>query len=458
MSTFSTIQVALSGLITQQRAIDVTSHNVVNANTPGYHRQEAVINTLPAIPQPGSRNGAAKGQFGTGVEVSYVRRMQDVYTQQQLRATQQEVGRWTAMTGGLERIETFLAPGQKLDLSSMLDQFFGAWQLLATHPEDLSSRLTVRSAGVNLANTLNNTADQLNYLKAQIASDLQGKVDRVNALADNLAQLNTQIGMARADGNSPNDFLDQRDQVLQELAGLIGANELGTESWTGITSAGGRPLVEGSKSFQISLQATPTGTQLIWDDGSAVSGIGGEVAALIELRDTTIPRYMAQLDTVAAGLAGAVNALHATGVTQDNQPAGDFFTGNTAGSIHVADAIVTDAGAIASTTQADAPGDGSLATDIFNLITQPLIGTQTLNQAAQALLSNIGNDVQTARTNTRTQSALHDLITARDQQTGGVSLDEEMANLLIYQRAYQASARVLVAADEMIQVLLQQLG
>jgi len=264
--------------------------------------------------------------------------------------------------------------------------------------------------------------------------------------------------MARADGNSPNDFLDKRDQLLQELAGLIGANELATENWTGITSAGGHPLVEGSQSFHISMQATPTGTTLTWDDGNTVTGIGGEVSSLIELRDTTIPAYVNRLDTITAGLASAVNALHATGMTQSDQPAGDFFTGNTAGSIHVADDIITDASNIASTKQAGAPGDGSLATDIFNLTTTPLIGTQTLNQAAQALLSQVGNDVKTAKTNTDTQSALHDLINTRDQQTGGVSLDEEMANLLIYQRAYQASARVLVATDEMIQSLLQKLG
>jgi len=458
VSTLSIIQVALSGLISQQRAIDVTSHNIANANTPGYHRQEAVFQTLPSYPQPGSMNGETKGLYGTGVEIQYVRRLQDAYVQQQLRSTQQEVSRWNTMTDSLQQIETFLSPGANLDLSAMLDRFFGSWQLLATHPEDLSSRLTVRSTAVNLADCLNNMTGELNYLGYQIQSDLQVKVDRVNQLADSLADLNAKIGMARADGNSPNDFLDQRDQVLRELSSIIGAGEMAIGDATGITALGGHPLVEGSQAFHMTVQAGDGGLQLAWEDGVSVSGVGGEIAALIQIHDTTVPQYQSQLDTIAATLVSSVNALHATGVTMEDLPAGDFFIGDTAGSIHIADAIMSSARNIASTTQADAPGDGSLATDIFALSKEPLIGAQTLNQTAQAMLSQIGNEVQTAKMNSDVQTALLEQINARDLQTGGVSIDEEMTNMIVYQRAYQASARVLAMVDELIGDLLQQLG
>lgn len=458
MSILSSMQVSLSGLLAQQQAIEITSHNIANANTPGYHRQEAVLNALPPLPQPGSMNSANTGLKGTGVEIGSIRRMMDAYAQQQIQSTQQEVNQWTTMSNGLTQIEGIIAPGQNMDLSSMLDQFFGAWQALSTHPEELSTRLTVRTAATNLTNTLNTMSGQLDNLQSLTATDLQSKVDRLNQLADNLADLNAKIGMATADGNNPNDYLDQRDQVLTEMAGVAGVSNISGEDTTGITSIGGHMLVEGARAWHVSIQQQGGSSQLVWDDGSAVNNIGGDIAGLVQIHDTVIPDYRAQLDTIAANLASSVNALHVTGVTQDNQPAGNFFAGNTAGSIHLDDTILANAANIATTTQLYAPGDGSLATDIYTLTNSPLIGNQTLSQTAQGLLSKIGNAVQTAHTNLQVKTAIRDAARQRDQQTGGVSLDEEMTNLIVYQRAYQASAHMMATLDQMAQTIIEKLG
>lgn len=459
MSSFSTINVALSGMIAQQKGIEVTSHNVANANTSGYHRQEVVIGTLPPYPGVGNVSSPTGGQYGTGVEVSQVRRLQNTYLQQQSRIVQSDVGYWDAMTDGLTQVETYLAPGTGLDLSSLLDTFFNAWQSLATNPEDTASRLTVRSAAVSLTNSLNTTANQLNTISTQTVSDLTDTVDRLNQLSDNLAALNEQIGMARAEGREPNDYLDERSRVLTEMTQIAGVSVL-TPGDDGniIVNLGGRALVQGSSSEHLTVDTSAGDVQIRWGDGTQAAITGGKIGALYQLRDTELPAYQAQLDQLAGALATAVNGLHATGVTMTNTPAGDFFTGTTAGSIHVADDIINDVSNIASTTQAGAPGDGSLATDIHALCNTALIGTQTLNQYAQSMLSGIGHAVQSAQVNLDANTSLQELISNNEMEASGVSLDEEMANLLVYQRAYDASAQVLKTADEMIQIILDKLG
>lgn len=459
MSTFSTINVALTGIMAHQKAIEVTSNNVANANTPGYHRQEIMLRAMPPYPLAGNPSSPAGGQYGTGVDMYQVRRMQNTYLQQQSRMIQGEIGRWSAMTDGLTQVESILAPGTGKDLSARLDSFFSSWQQLATNPEDDASRLTVRSTGQMLTSALNMAADQLNTAATQAETTLVDSVNQLNTYADHLASLNSQIGMARAEGREPNDLLDERDTIMSEMTQLAGISTLSNASdGSAITNLGGRALVEGTVAHHLVVDSSSGAIQLTWEDGAPADVTEGKIGGLYELRDSVIPGYLSQLDQLAGALAGAVNALHNTGMTTTNTPAGDFFTGTTAGSIRIADDILDDVGNIASTTQADAPGDGTLATLIHNLANSPLIGTQTLNQHAQSLLSQIGQAVQGAQVNYDVNTAMQSQIATHELEASGVSLDEEMANLLIYQRAYDASARVLKAADEMTQIILERLG
>ncbi|OPZ79981.1 MAG: flagellar hook-associated protein FlgK [bacterium ADurb.Bin429] len=201
-----------------------------------------------------------------------------------------------------------------------------------------------------------------------------------------------------------------------------------------------------------------SGWEIAWSDGATAQVRNGEIASLFQMRDTVIPDYLGQLDAIASALASTVNALHQTGMTMQGTPAGAFFDGNSAGSISVNAAITADTRAIAATRVASATGDGRLAAELALVTEQPLIGNQTLGQAAASMLGQIGHAVRGATTAREAASTLQTQLDNQIMATSGVNLDEEMMNILIFQRAYDASARVLTVADEMVRTIIDRLG
>lgn len=465
MSLFTTINTALSGLLAQQQGLEVTGHNVANVQTPGYHRQELVTRTAPPYPSAGSVLSTG-GQFGTGVEVAQIRSMRDAYLSRQQDATNGQLGRWSMGYQALSRIETMLSPGQDLDLSSSLDRFFNAWQQLATTPEAPGIRSTVQAAGIAVATTFNSAASQLDTLTQQANADLSTRVDRLNTLSEALAELNAQISIARAEGRVPNDLLDQRGVTLSEMAQLAGVTVLASDDAAATVSIGGQILVDGSYARQLQVKTGAGQPTIVWEDtpSQTVALRSGEIAGILEVRDTVIPVYRQQLDDLASALADAVNRLHnnarnpAGTITANGQPAGDFFTGTDAATLAVHADILASADAIAAAHTANAPGDGSVADAIAGVARQPLVGVQTAGQVARALVGQVGTAVQAAKTQLDTTTALRDHLHEQDTALSGVSLDEELTSLMMYQRAYEASARIMSVTDRMLETLLTQLG
>ena len=462
MSLFSTINTALSGLLAQQQAMDVAGNNVTNAQTPGYHRQTVQLSELPSIPAAGEASGASTGiQLGAGVDVSAVLATRDAYLARQSDDLTGQVGRWTVGQQSLTQMQSALSPGTGLTLPDMLNTFFNSWQQLAADPATAANRTTVQSAGETLASTLNTQASQLSALSTQTTTDLTTDVTKLNALADTLGSLNGQIAAAEAAGSTPNDLLDQQETTRNAMAQLAGTTTLSTDDSQPITNLGGHAMVEGTDVHHLSV----VNGQVVWADQptQAATVRSGEIAGTLELRQTVIPAYQTQLDDIASVLANAVNALHnnannATGsYTATGQPAGDFFTGTTAASIAVNPTIVADAGQIAAAQTANAPGDGSVANAIAQVSSSLLIGNQTVGQAAQGMLGQIGSAVQTAQTNLQATQAMQTQVQTQQSSQSGVSLDEEMSNMLVYQHTYEASAHVISVADGMLSSFISQI-
>ncbi len=458
MSTFTSIQTAMSGLQAHQAAMEVIGQNVTNINTPGYHRQEAVLQSLPGVGNNGPTQTTQNGQFGTGVEVTTVRQFQDRYIQQQMQTAEGQLGYWQTANTVLQQVQGVLSPDATTTLSTQLDNFYSSWQQLAAQPDQAGVRDGVRSAAVLLTNNLNTTSQQLTDLNSSLTTQMQSQVDHLNSLSDQLATLNTQIGMAQSQNSQPNDLLDQRTQIMNEMSNLVGASSMSSDTGYSVVSLGGRSLVQGGEANHVQLTNGAGGPQLTWSDGSAADATNGELGGLMELRTHIIPNYQNQLDSIAFALSSAVNSLHTTGVTAQDTPAGTFFTGSTANAIHVSDAILSDSDNIAATTTTGTPGDGSLATAIAGIKSQALIGAKTLSDSAQGMLGLIGNAVSSAKTSLTANTSLYQQLTTQEQAVSGVSLDEEMTNMLVSQRAYDASARVLSIADEMLKTLIQSIG
>jgi flagellar hook-associated protein 1 FlgK len=222
----------------------------------------------------------------------------------------------------------------------------------------------------------------------------------------------------------------------------------------------GRPLVQGSSSFELSFAATDDGIEIRNSyDGELVTIANGEIGGLLNARDVAIPSYLDQLNTLASTLVTEVNSIHRAGFGLDNVTGRDFFAaGGEAGTIALDPAIDADVRAIAASAAVDTQGDGSVALQIANLRAAPTLAGRSLSDFAQALLGLVGSDVQSAEGALSAYQASREQIRLQEQSVSGVSTDEELANMLQSQRAYEACARVIQAGDEMLRTVIERLG
>lgn len=431
-SAFFGLQTSLRGLLAQQQAIDVTGHNIANANTPGYSRQEAVLEPTPAylIPANSVNNGTG-AQLGSGVDVSSIQRVRDQFLDLQYRAQQMSLGDATARTSSLDQAQGAFDEPSDDGIQSQLSRFWDAWSAVANAPEDAGARAALVTGAQTLTSTFRAVSDQL----ATVAQQAQDQYDSITGpsgdvanMASQLAGLNRAIGDAVFRGQQPNDLMDQRDQLIDRLSQLGQVSVTDTGDSRLRIDFGGVTLVDPS---------TPTGYN--WPQ--TLTAPGGQLGALLDLASPTGPAltYQRQLDAVASDLVSSVNALHTS--TPFFDPAG-----TTAATI---DVVATSA-----TVQTGSGASG--ANDVAQAITA-LRGGST-DQMYQALVARVGVETQAAESAQNTAQSLSDAVDQRRQSVAGVSLDEEMMNLMQFQRGYQASARTMTTMDQMLDTLINRTG
>jgi flagellar hook-associated protein 1 FlgK len=433
-SAFFGLQTSLRGLLTQQQALDVTGHNIANANTGGYSRQEAVLEpTRPYIVPANSVNTGAGAQLGSGVDVAAIRRVRDQFLDLQYRAQQMSLGDATARTTSLDQVEGAFAEPTDDGLAAQLSRFWDAWSDVANAPENAGARTALVTTAQTLTASFRTISDQLTTV-AQQAQDEYDAITGANGdvanMASELAGLNRAIGDAVFRGQQPNDLMDRRDQLIDRLSQLAQVSVTDTGDSRYRIDFGGVTLVDPS---------TPTGYTWPQTLGRAP---GGKLGALLDLASASGPAltYRTQLDAVAADLVRSVNALHTR--TPFFDPAG-----NTAATITVVATTAT-----VQTGSGTASGENDVAQAIARL------RGGTTDQLYQSLVARIGTESQAAVRAQSTSQSLVDSIDDRRQSVAGVSLDEEMTNLIRFQRGYQASARTMTTLDEMLDTLVNRTG
>lgn len=432
-SAFFGLQTSLRGLLAQQQAIDVTGHNIANANTAGYSRQEAVLEpTAPYLIPANSVNNGHGAQLGGGVDVAAIRRVRDQFLDLQYRAQQMSLGDATARTTSLDQAEmAFNEPGDD-GIQAQLSRFWDAWSAVANAPEDAGARAALVTNAQTLTSTFRAVSDQLSTVAQQAQDEydsITGPNGDVANMAVQLAGLNRAIGDAVFRGQQPNDLMDQRDALVDRLSQLAQVSVTDTGDSRYRVDFGGVTLVDPS---------TPTGCN--WPQ--TLTAPGGKLGALLDLASPTGPAltYRSQLDAVANSLVTSVNALHTS--TPFFDPAG-----TTAATINVVATTAT-----AQTGSSGASGANDVAQAIANL------RGGTTDQLYQALVAKVGTESQAAVRAQATAQSLSDAVDNRRQSVAGVSLDEEMMNLMRFQRGYQASARTMTTMDEMLDTLVNRTG
>lgn len=429
VSSFFGLQTALRGITAQQRALDVTSHNIANAGTDGYTRQEVAYAASSSLRLPAGLNGSG-AWLGQGVEIEQFRRLRDTFLDIQYRAQHTTASFDETTAKGVRRaLDEFNEPGEE-GLNTLLEKFWSSWTNLASAPDDISVKTAVIGHATTLVNTLNSLDTRLAAVETNAATEYTalttGPQNPIQPIADELALLNTQIKSFVSADQSPNELLDRRDLLLDRLSeyGRVSVTELGTGAIQVDFGDAATPLVD---------DATVTWPQ-------ALTTPGGKLEGLLNVQ-ATVTSYRADLDAFASSLATAVNAAH----TADGAP--PFFTGATAAAI----AVNVTAATIDSGTGATAG-----ANDIARAIAA--LANGTADNLYATLVSRVGHDVSVAEASATASDALRSTIENRKLSVTGVSLDEEMANMIRFQRAYQASARTMSTMDEMLDVLINRTG
>ena len=452
ISSFYGLQTSLRGLLAQQRLLDTTGHNIANASTKGYSRQEAALVASPAlnIPAGGIASGAG-AHLGSGVDVQSFRRIRDQFVDLQYRGQNTNLGEWKARSTALDRAEGALSEPGENGLNQQLNEFWNAWADLANaNGTDRAAAVqNVVEKGAALADAFTTVRGQIVQVKDQTYAeyadlarpaspgDAGGEIAQV---ATEIAQLNDTIKRFMTAGDVPNDLLDRRDLLVDQLSEYgqvsVEAQNDGTINVSFVDKASSGttyPIVTGPAS---TWAGPPAGDA--WTPG-------GRLGGLLEASRPggTLDGYLTTLDTIAGNLVTAVNTAYN----------GTFFTAGTP----AAATLDVDA-ALRANPQSLVPGSGNTGSTDYALAVSQLRDGTAVDQPYRAFVAKVGSNVREAIRQENNAQVLTDAVENRRQSVSGVSLDEEMSNLVRFQRSYQASARAMSTLDEMLDVLINRTG
>jgi flagellar hook-associated protein 1 FlgK len=464
----SIFEIGKSALLANELTLQTISHNVANVNTPGYSREESVLQT--ATP-----DASAAGLIGNGVKASEIRRFVDKYLNDTIMKKNTDLQFQTTSAQYLGQMESILNEDNS-KLTQNLTGFFNAWQDLSTDPTSVPSRVALETQGENLARGIRSVYSDLRGLQNEINSSVGQEVNNINRMTTTIAELNQRIGEAGKDGQA-NDYLDQRTELVKQLSGELGivSFEDGNGGIT-ILTADGRSLVDGLSHWNLQVSdPNSTGSfRINWEDSRGnLSDITsnvktGTLGSLLQERDVDAQGFVDQLNALAQTMTTQVNQIHETGYNLNQTTGVAFFkplTGDYAGEMDVSDDVKNDVTNIASTSSLARPTDNDIVLGIAGLGDAKLPFTVNGNTVqvtpvdfVSAMLSSVGELTANAQDLVTYQTNTMSTLTAQQQAVSGVSLDEELTSLMQYQRAYQASARLISTADDFLVTLLGMVG
>ena len=494
-STFFGLELSRRALESQQVALNITGHNIANANTQGYTRQIANLKatTPQSIPAMG-RNLS----LGTGVTLDTITRARDAFVDRQFRWETSKQQYWSARQDSLTKVEDVINEPSDNSLSNDMNQFWVAWSDLSKDPQNAGARAVVKERALTLTDSLHAIATQISDRQKDLDSQVNVQVSQINVYANQIKDLNDQIKRAEVSGDNPNDLRDSRDNLVDELSKLVSVRvtETKDQNFTdrqvnifkvdiGTETTPPQTLVNDGEVSEIVGFTDESGidigfgqndiTTVQWAGGALNGCAGGldlgqnmgTLQANIETRDKYLEDLLEKYNKLAEGIVTAVNELHGTGtVIGTGTTTTDFFNSAnvTAGAISLSSLIEDDINNIV--TGDGTAGDGSIATKISSLAggwsslsdesqsnNKALYGT-SLGDYYGAAVAQLGVDVQQANRMKAGEDILVTNVMNQRESYSGVSLDEEMTNLVKFQKSYSAAARMVTMMDDMLGTLM----
>jgi flagellar hook-associated protein 1 FlgK len=299
-----------------------------------------------------------------------------------------------------------------------------------------------------MAQTFNTTAGNLSQMQQSANVTVTQTVNQINSLTSQIANVNAQVTAATESGQNAGTFIDQRDQLIQQLSGLVDVSTIDTgNGGVTLTTSNGTALVAGNQSFQLTTQTSAvSGFQDVYSQGSDITSslAGGSLAGAIQARDVTIPSILSSLDALAYGIGSSVNSVNEAGTDINGNAGGALFlvpASGAAGAASTIAAAITDPSKIAGSLNGTA-GDNTNINAMLALQNQSIVNGQTPLNAYSNLVFQVGNDVSTAQANSTASSAMVQQLQNQISSVSGVDVNQESVNLVQYERAYQAAAQV----------------
>jgi flagellar hook-associated protein 1 len=471
-STFHGLELGKRGILSQQSALTTTGHNIANANTKGYTRQQAEIQATRALAYPSMNGGTQPMQMGTGVEITQLKRIRNQFLDTQFRNEQQKLGYYEAKAEALANVETVFNEPSDYGLDMALNRFWQSMQELSKNPDSLAARTIVLAEGQNVATNLNEISAGLTQNQQNLELQLNTKAVEINNSLLEVDTLNKQIALSVASGQQPNDLMDKRDLILDSLTKQIGVQVTPGENGKVELSLGGEQLLTNTevKTFSIDPQA---GGALVGE--KVVSLENSEMKGLLDshgyMENGTmkgdLPSLQSKVNELAKAIAEKLNAIHSSDTATNLEGKSEkllFFVDKNNPTESAKDATSMTLNPLQlnkpekiAAAKSTNSGDSSNAKEMADLQnTKISIGSKdaTIGDYYHMILSEVAMGVQSAA-NLRDNADLRvQQIDTQRQSVSGVSIDEEMTNMVRYQQAYNAAAKYVSTVNEMLDKLI----
>ena len=450
------LNTARDAILANLSAMNVTGSNIANVNTPGYSRLRPNFGSIGVF-------NAASDQQQTGVRITSIDRLYNKYLDVEVVQQEQNMGYTQAQMDVLNNVEGVFNESAGGGINDLLSQFWGAWSQLSTNPNGITERDSLVSVSQSLAAIFRQRANDLINIQDDTNRQISDSVTQLNGYLDQMADYNNKIVQVEISGGSAADLRDKRTELLRQISQIIGVNYYEeANGQLNVFISNGRSLVEGTNVWKLDVASNPGNYNyndiVFHDTPSEIINShlqGGKLAALLDVRDKKVAGYLNDLNSMASTIITRVNTLHSSGYDLNGNVGGNFFsTASLAKDMQVDPSIVADVRKIAAGTTVNSDGDNASSIAAIKDDTLAMGSGMTIDNFYESLTSRIGQNVVDAKNGVDHQTSVINLVENQRQAVSGVSLDEEMLNLIKYQAAYNAAGRLCATVNTMMSTLI----
>ena len=460
---YGILNLTTGALFSTQTAIEVTGHNIANVNTQGYTRQEVLF-------EPNAPHHVYGVYIGRGVTIRTVRANENRYINYQIYRNSSLLGSMEAQARNISSLEEIFNESMSEGFSYSLNSFFQSLGDLASAPEGQPERTAVIGAARSLVTNFHLMDSRLTEIAAASNNEVKYLISGINQLAEEIADLNQKIMNIESSGQNANDFRSMRAQLMTELAEKIDFTSFEDDKgMVTIMVGNGMPLVENvSHGTLVGINNTDNNNyfDVYFEDGNGnqfdiTSQIqGGSIHGVLNIRDSVIANLRSSIDDIAFTLVNSFNAQHQAGWTLNGTTGVDFFASlagseGAAAAIEIDPSVLNDVNNIAAGATNSA-GDNNNALALSGLQDELLFngGAWNFQDEYSSIVSEVGSESRRMINGYEHQLEITTQVINARESVAGVSMEEEMANLIRYQESYQACARLFNTVSELVEVLV----